>query len=153
MNIAVKSSIIVFIGLVIGICSSLLFGAAPSNVSADVSADGEWGPAWSPPLMLQAVDAQWDTLSPWGKLPVPAAAESAQPLALPPAVPVGVVRDGKRHVAIFQVNGNGVMRASTGDALPDGARVLQVGAGRIVWLDAKGKRQQRDIFNNFQGGR
>ena len=67
-------------------------------------------------------------------------------------MPVGVAKEGRNYIAIFQVNGNGVMRLRAGGRLPDGGKVLQVSGRRIVWLDADGKRQQREIFNDFQGG-
>ena len=65
---------------------------------------------------------------------------------------MGVSKDGRNYTAIFQVNGTGVVRAVAGTRLPDGGHVLQVNGRRIVWLDADGKRHQREIFNDFQGG-
>lgn len=150
MNRLLRSVIVVVAALLLGALASQYLAASPAAVRAQPQPAVVWTDGWAPgPDPADAVSV-WQSASPWGA--APAAAAEALPPPPPPPVPVGVAKEGRNYIAIFQVNGNGVMRLRAGGRLPDGGKVLQVSGRRIVWLDADGKRQQREIFNDFQGG-
>ncbi len=146
-----RSFAIIVIALLLGGLASNWLGASPAAIQPVKPAVSDWDEGWKAEDGLPGAAAVWQEKAPWGAPPA-AAAAAAEPPPPPPPVPVGVAKDGKRYTAIFQVNGDGVMRLQAGGRLPDGGKVLQVSGRRIVWLDAEGKRQQRDIFNDFQGG-
>lgn len=150
MNALLRSALVVAAALLLGALASQYLAASPAAVRAQPQPAAAWADGWAPaPDPADAVSL-WQSRSPWGAAPAAAAAEALP--APPPPVPVGVAKQGKSYTAIFQVNGNGVMRLRTGDRLPDGGQVLQVSGRRVVWRDADGKRQQREIFSDFQGG-
>ena len=151
MKQQLRALAIIVVALPLGGLASNWLGASPAVVRSPQPAAAGWDEGWKAEDGLSSAAAVWQEKAPWGAPPA-AAAAAAEPPPPPPPVPVGVAKDGKRYTAIFQVNGDGVMRLQTGERLPDGGKVLQVSGRRIVWLDAEGKRQQRDIFNDFQGG-
>lgn len=152
MKPQLRSFAIIVVALLLGGLASSWLGASPAAVQPATPVATAWDAGWNADGSLPDAAAVWQDKAPWGaRAPDPAAA-SAEPPPPPPPVPVGVTKDGKRYTAIFQVNGNGVMRLQAGGRLPDGGKVLQVSGRRIVWRDADGKQQQREIFNDFQGG-
>lgn len=150
MNPLLRSVAAVVAALLLGALASHYLAASPAAVRAQAQPAVTWSEGWAPePDPADAVSV-WQSASPWGA--TPATAAEALPPPPPAPVPVGVAKEGRNYLAIFQVNGNGVMRLRAGGRLPDGGQVVQVTGRRIVWLDADGKRQQREIFNDFQGG-
>lgn len=150
MKSHVRTLVVILLALVVGGLSNYWLGAAPAAVQPLRLPAQAWSDGWSGDTDLLAVSALWQERAPWGALPPPPA--EAAPPPPPPPVPVGVSKDGRNYTAIFQVNGTGVVRLRAGARLPEGGHVLQVNGRRVVWLDADGKRQQREIFNEFQGG-
>lgn len=134
--------------LVLGALGNRWLAASPLAVSPVLPPTSAWDNGWSNEDDLLAAAALWQEHTPWGAPPAPEAVVALPP----PPMPVGVSKVGKTYTAIFQVNGSGVVRLRAGGRLPDGGQVLQVAGRRVVWLDAEGKRQQREIFNSFQGG-
>lgn len=137
------------VAIALGWGLSNLLAASPGGVRAANPAAEAWGGGWAKPEDLAQLAGVWKDKTPWGAPPVaPAAAAPPPP---PPPLPVGVSKSGRNYTAIFQVNGTGVMQLHAGERLPDGGQVLQVAGRKVVWRDAGGKRQQREIFNEFQG--
>ncbi|KRG87099.1 hypothetical protein H7691_02530 [Stenotrophomonas sp. CW117] len=150
MRSHLRTLAVILLALLLGAGSSYWFGASPTAVRPLELQAQAWRDGWSGDDDLLAASAIWQERAPWGAPPAPPV--EASPPAPPPPMPVGVSKDGRNYTAIFQVNGTGVVRLRAGGRLPDGGHVLQVSGRRIVWLDAEGKRQQREIFNEFQGG-
>lgn len=151
MKKILRITIVMVAALLLGGLASTWFGASPAAVTPVRQADLPWSDGWAleDDLLTANANTTWQNAAPWGAAPV-AVVEAAPPPS--PPSPVGVARDGRQYTAIFQINGNGVVRLAAGDRLPDGGgNVLQVTGRRIVWLDAQGNRQQREIFNNFLG--
>lgn len=151
MSGSLRVLLLALVSLALGWLASGWLAASPAAVKPAKPVAVAWSMPWKASAGLQDAAAVWVERAPWGAPPAAAAAEQAPPPP-PPPVPVGVAKDGKRYMAFFQVNGSGVMRLGPGGKLPDGGQVLQVSGRRVVWLDAEGKRQQREIFNDFQGG-
>lgn len=145
-----RTATVVLFAMLAGGLANYWLGASPAAVQPLRQPAQDWSDGWDAEDDLLAADALWQARAPWGAAPAPPAA--AMPPPPPPPVPVGVSKDGRNYTAIFQVNGTGVVRLGAGSRLPDGGHVLQVNGRRVVWLDAEGKRQQREIFNEFQGG-
>ncbi|MCG8277903.1 hypothetical protein [Stenotrophomonas sp. NLF4-10] len=141
---------VILLALLAGGLANYWLGASPAAVQPVRQPQQAWGEGWGSEDDLLAAGNVWQERAPWGA--APAAPVEAAPPPPPPPTPVGVSRDGRNYQAIFQVNGSGVVRLGAGDRLPDGGQVVQVSGRRIVWLDAEGKRQQREIFNDFQDG-
>ncbi|WP_442682418.1 hypothetical protein ACSBPQ_12290 [Stenotrophomonas sp. JC08] len=150
MKIHLRNAVLIVLALLLGGLSSYWFGASPAAVVAPEPPAQAWRDGWSGEDDLLAASATWQERAPWGA-PTAAAVEAAPPPP-PPPMPVGVSKEGRNYMAIFQVNGTGVVRLGAGGRLPDGGHVLQVNGRRVVWLDADGERRQREIFNEFQGG-
>lgn len=150
MKSHLRTVVVILLALLLGGLSSYWFGTSPAAVRPSELPAQAWRDGWSGDDDLLAASAAWQEHAPWGA--PPAAPIEAAPPPPPPPMPVGVSKDGRNYTAIFQVNGTGVVRLAAGGRLPDGGHVLQVSGRRVVWLDADGKRQQREIFNEFQGG-
>lgn len=141
---------VILLALLVGGGANYWLGDSPAQVQAQPAPSQAWDTGWRDEDDRLAAAALWQLHAPWGA--VPAAPGEAAPPPPPPPVPVGVSKVGRTYTAIFQVNGSGVIRLGANGRLPDGGRVLQVSGRRVVWLDAEGQRQQREIFNDFQGG-
>ncbi|SBV37065.1 exported hypothetical protein [uncultured Stenotrophomonas sp.] len=150
MKHQLRIAVAMLLALLAGGLANYGLGASPAAVQPLQQPVQEWSDGWHSEDDLLAAAGLWQQRAPWGA--APAAPVEAAPPPPPAPVPVGVSKDGRNYTAIFQVNGSGVARLGAGDKLPDGGQVLQVSGRRIVWLDAEGKRQQHEIFNDFQGG-
>ncbi|WP_313249382.1 hypothetical protein [Stenotrophomonas acidaminiphila] len=150
MKSNLRTVAVILLALLLGGLSNYWFGVSPVAVQPLEPPVQAWRDGWSGDDDLLAAGATWQERTPWGAPPAPPV--EAPPPVPPPPMPVGVSKDGRNYTAIFQVNGTGVIRLRAGGRLPDGGHVLQVSGRRVVWLDADGKRQQREIFNEFQGG-
>lgn len=150
MKSYLRISIVILLAVLLGGLASYWLGASPATVQPSKQPVLAWSEGWDGGDDLLAAGTLWQERTPWGVSP--AAPVEAAPPPPPPPMPVGVSKDGRNYTAIFQVNGTGVVRLGAGGRLPDGGHVLQVNGRRVVWLDAEGKRQQREIFNEFQGG-
>jgi len=150
MKSYLRTSAIILFALLLGGLGNYWLGVSPATVQPAPPPASVWSNGWSNEDDLIAAAALWQERTPWGAPPPPPVV--AAPPPPPPPVPVGVSKVGRNYTAIFRVNGSGVVRLGPGGRLPDGGHVLQVSGRRIVWMDADGKRQQREIFNSFQGG-
>lgn len=148
MKSHLRTIALILLAMLLGGLCNYWFGASPVAMQPLALPPQDWKEDWNGEEDLLAAGAIWQERAPWGAMPV---APVDAPPPPPPPLPVGVSKDGRNYTAIFRVNGTGVIRAGTGARLPDGSRVIQVSGRRVVWLDAEGKRQQREIFNEFQG--
>ena len=146
--------------LLLGALLALALGAAANFAFVDVPgqsvaprAGGEgWTLPQSPRPAPAMVEAAWEKSPPWPQPPPPqeVAAGAAEAPEVPPPVPVGVARSRNGARAAFSVAGAGTVLLRAGEPLPGGGRVLRVSGLSVEWLDAKGERQQREMFNSYQ---
>lgn len=96
------------------------------------------------------VEAVWQSLAPWGS-PPPPPSTTAEAEPEPPAPRlIGVVRSGRAYRAVFMIEGAGQLILAPGARLPGGGRVLSVAGLRVSWIDAKGQRHNRQVFDTYQ---
>lgn len=130
--------------LLLGAGGNLLFGASPAEVKPVAAAELPWQPVAMRLPDLATADGVWEARAPWGAAPKPVEPPPAPPP--PPPMPVGIVGTGNAREAIFLVSGAGGLRLGAGGVLPDGGRVLEVSALKVVWVDGAGERQERRMF-------
>ena len=127
-----------------GAFANLLLGPSPRAVTPVVPAETAWQVLGMRVPDLAAADAGWEARAPWGAAPKPV--EPPPPPPPPPPMPVGVVGSGGTRQAIFLIAGAGELRLGVGGVLPDGGRVLEIGAMKVIWVDGAGERHERRMF-------
>lgn len=139
------------LALAIGAGANFVFVDVPGQPAAPSAGADDWTLPQSPRPALATVEAAWEKNSPW-PLPPPqeAAASAAEAPEVPAPVPVGVARSRSGARAVFSVAGSGTVLLRAGERLPGGGRVLRISGLSVEWLDAKGERQQREMFNSYQ---
>ena len=143
-----KNLAVIVVAFGLGVAGYALFGASPDKLVPESPGDVEWKPvqAWAPDLA--AADQRWKELAPWGAAPKP-----AEPLPPPPPIPpmaVGIAKGARGPEAIFMLDGAGEVRLPPGGRLPGGGRVLRISGLNVTWLDAKGVKQEREMFAVFR---
>lgn len=145
--------------LVLGAVFAVAAGAVANSLLVDIpapapvayAASEDWRVPPSPRPPLESVDAAWEKATPWPlPPPPPESAAAAQDDAGPVPVPVGVARSRSGARAVFTVPGTGNLLLRAGAPLPGGGKVLRVSGLSVEWIDAKGQRQQREMFNSYQ---
>ncbi len=146
--------------LLLGALLAVAFGVAANFALVDVPGQAEipraaaedWTLPQSPRPVPAMVEAAWEKSPPWPLPPPPqeVAASSGAAPEVPAPVPVGVARSRNGARAIFSVAGAGTVLLRAGEPLPGGGRVLRVSGLSVEWRDAKGERQQREMFNSYQ---
>lgn len=140
------------LALALGAAANFAFVDVPGRAVAPRAGAEDWTLPQSPRPPLATVEAAWEKSPPWPQPPPPqeVAAGAAEALEVPAPVPVGVARSRNGARAVFTVAGAGTVLLRAGEPLPGGGRVLRVSGLSVEWLDAKGERQQREIFNSYQ---
>lgn len=137
--------------LILGVLFNFLLIDVPGAPAWRVSTD-TWQLPHSARPAIKTIDAEWEKNVPWPAPPPPpeaAALATAAPEG-PAPVPVGVAKSRGTPRAIFTVPGEGNVLLRTGEPLPGGGRVLRISGLSVEWMDAKGQRQQREMFNTYQ---
>ena len=143
-----KSLAVVVVAFGVGAGAYFAFGASPVKVVPRPPVDPEWKPVQASVQDLALADARWNELSPWGAVPKPA--EAPPPPPPPPPMAVGIVKTSRGPEAIFMVHDAGEIRVAPGGSLPGGGRLLRIAGFRITWVDAKGMKQEREMFTAFK---
>ena len=143
-----KSLVIVVAAFGVGVGAYFALGASPAKVVPKLPADPEWKPVEASVQDLVLADARWSEHSPWGAAPKPP--EMPPPPPPPPPVAVGIVKTPRGPEAIFMIHDAGEIRVAPGGRLPDGGRLLRISGFRITWVDAKGLKQEREMFTVFK---
>lgn len=140
------------LALALGAAANFAFVDVPGRAVAPRAGAEDWTLPQSPRPPLATVEATWEKSPPWPQPPPPqeVAAGAAEALEVPAPVPVGVARSRNGARAVFTVAGAGTVLLRAGEPLPGGGRVLRVSGLSVEWLDAKGERQQREMFNSYQ---
>lgn len=143
-----KSLVLVVAAFAIGAGAYLALGASPEKVVPRPPVDPEWKPLEARVHDLALADARWSELAPWGAVPKPP--EAPPPPPPPPPMAVGIVKTPRGQEAIFMIHDAGEIRVAPGGRLPDGGRLLRIAGFRITWIDAKGMKQEREMFTAFK---
>ncbi len=143
-----KSLVIVVAAFGIGAGAYLALGASPEKVVPKPPVDPEWKPVEARVQDLALADARWSEFSPWGAVPKPV--EAPPPPPPPPPMAVGIVKTPRGPQAIFMIHDAGEIRVAPGGSLPGGGRLLRIAGFRITWIDAKGLKQEREMFTAFK---
>lgn len=140
------------LALALGAMANFAFVDVPGQPVALRATGEDWTLPQSPRPAPAMVEAAWEKSPPWPQSPPPqeVAAGAAEAPEVPPPVPVGVARSRNGARAVFSVAGAGTVLLRAGDPLPGGGRVLRVSGLSVEWRDAKGERQQREMFNSYQ---
>ncbi|MFN3703334.1 hypothetical protein [Thermomonas sp.] len=144
--------------LALGALFAMAAGAVANRVLVDIpptapiahAASQDWRIPPSPRPPLKSVDAAWEKVAPWPLPPPPEAVVGEVEDAGPVAMPVGIARSRSGARAVFAVQGMGNMLLRAGAPLPGGGKVLRVSGLSVEWIDAKGRRQRREMFNSYQ---
>lgn len=143
-----KSLVIIAAAFAVGAGAYLALGASPEKVVPRPPVDSEWKPVEARVQDQALADARWSEHSPWGAVPKPP--EAPPPPPPPPPMAVGIVKTARGQEAIFTVHDAGEIRVAPGDYLPGGGRLLRISGLRITWVDAKGQKQEREMFAVFK---
>lgn len=143
-----KSLVLVVAAFAIGAGAYLALGASPEKVVPRPPVDPEWKPLEARVHDLALADARWSELAPWGAVPKPP--EAPPPPPPPPPMAVGIVKTPRGQEAIFMIHDAGEIRVAPGGSLPGGGRLLRISGFRITWIDAKGMKQEREMFAVFK---
>lgn len=143
-----KSLLLVAAAFGAGAGAYLALGASPEKVVPRPPVDPEWKPVEARVPDLALADARWSEHSPWGAVPKPV--EAPPPPPPPPPMAVGIVKTPRGPEAIFTVHDAGEIRVAPGGRLPGGGRLLRIAGFRITWIDAKGMKQEREMFTVFK---
>ena len=139
------------LALAAGAAGNMLFVDIPAAAPVAYVASEDWQVPPSPRPPLKSVESAWAKVTPWPLPPPPPEVAAAAPEDAGPApMPVGVARGRAGARAIFTVPGTGNLLLRAGAPLPGGGRVLRVSGLSVDWIDAKGQRQQREMFNSYQ---
>ena len=140
------------LALAVGVVANFAFVDVPGQTAPSPAQAEIWALPQSTRPAPAVVEPAWEKNPPW-PLPAPAqevAASVAEVPETPAPVPVGVARGRSGARAVFSVAGAGTVQLRPGQPLPGGGRVLRVSGLSVEWLDAKGQRQQREMFNSYQ---